>query len=175
MATLSSISASGNIQTGGILSTAQDYTPWYRIYHCADTDSTSICDPVYSCGYIHIRTPLPADSSSGVTYLPSMLEVMGFHTYSGDYTHYFKCIVNVDSGNSFTANMRINIGNETAGNRVYRSDNTYGGKRRVCFSMYKVSCCCAGWMWVRWRINSSFFNDYAWGVTAYSDGTTHRF
>jgi hypothetical protein len=80
MAVLSSLSVNGILQANSIVSSAQEYTPWVRMYHCADADSTSICNPVYSCGWLHVRTPLPA--TSVVQNLPSMLEVIGFHTYS---------------------------------------------------------------------------------------------
>jgi hypothetical protein len=141
------------------------------MYHCADADSTSICNPVYSCGWLHVRTPLPA--TSVVQNLPSMLEVIGFHTYSGDYTHYIKAIVNVDENDAFQANIRVNAGNSSP--RVYRSDSSYGGKRRVCIALPKIGCCCVGWFWVRWRMNAGYWNDYPYGITAYSDGTTNRF
>lgn len=175
MAVLTSLSSSGVIQASSIVNTAQDYTPWYRIYHCVDADSTSICNPTYSCGYCHVRTPIPADVNSGVTNIPSMLEVIGFHTYSGEYTHYFKAVVNVNENNGFTANVRVNLGNEDVAPRVYRSDNQYGGKNRVCFSMRKYGCCCVGWFWVRWRMNAGYYEDYPWGFSAYSDSTTNRY
>ncbi len=174
MAVLSSLSANGTLTASSIVNTAQDYTPWYRIYHCVDATDTSICNPVYSCGYSHVRTPLPADTN-GPTYIPTMLEVIGFHTYSGEYTHYFKSIINVDTSNNFQANTRINLGNEDVAPRVYRSDGTYGGKRRVCFAMRKYGCCCVGWFWVRWRMNAGYFDDYAWGHAAYNNSTTNVF
>lgn len=175
MATLSSTTVNGTLKAASIVNTAQDYTPWYRISHCLNSDSSSICDPIWSCGYIHVRTPLPADYNSGVTWTPSMLEVIGFHTYSGEYTHYFKAIVNVSDTNTFAANVRINLGNTDVAPRVYRSDSQYGGKNRVCFAMRKYPCCCVGWFWVRWRKNASFFDDYPWGLTAYTDTATNRF
>jgi hypothetical protein len=104
-----------------------------------------------------------------------MLEVIGFHTYSGEYTHYFKAIVNVDSGNGVQVNKRIDLGNEDVKARVYRSSSQYGGRNRWCFSMRKVGCCCVGWFWVRWRMNSGYFEDYPWATLAYSDGSSNRF
>lgn len=169
MAVLTDLSINGELRASSILNTGQDYTPWYRIYHCVDSTDTSICNPTYSCGYIHVRTPLPADYNSGVTHIPSLLEVMGFHTYSGEYTHYFKAVVNVDSGNNFQANKRIDIGNEDVKARVYRSSSQYGGKNRVCFSMRKYPCCCVGWFWVRWRMNAGFFEDYPWATLGHND------
>lgn len=173
MAVLTSLNSSGTVTASSINNTAQDYTPWYRIYHCVDASSTAICNPTYSCGWIHVRTPLPADYNSGITQIPSLLEVIGFHTYDGGYTHNFKAVVNVDSGNNFQANIRVNSGNTTP--RVYRSASQYGGRNRVCFSMPKVGCCCVGWFWTRWRMNAGYFDDYPWATAAYSDQTTNVF
>jgi hypothetical protein len=102
-----------------------------------------------------------------------MVEVIGYHTYGGEYTHYFKTIVNSDENNSFQANVRVNAGNSTP--RFYRSDSSYGGKTRVCFAMQKVGCCCNGWFWTRWRMNENFWNDYPYGITADGVSTTNMF
>lgn len=171
MAVLSSLSVTGILRANSISNNGQQYTPWIRHHHCADAESTSICNPTYSCGWMHVRTPLPADAN--VQNIPSMVEVIGYHTYSGEYIQYFKGIVNTDENDSFQANVRVNCGNTTP--RFYRSDSTHGGKRRVCFAMPKVGCCCNGWFWVRWRMNESFWNDYPWGIAAGANSTTNRF
>lgn len=162
MAVLTSTTVNGTLSaSGGILNSGQDFTPWYRIYHCADAPDTN---PAYAAGWIHVRTPLPAESSA-FSYIPSLLEVKGFHTYSGEHTHYWKAVVNVTDTNVFQANVRVNAGNTTGGPRVYRSNNTYGSYRRVCFAMQKIGCCCVGWFWVRWRMNSSWFTNHPWATT----------
>lgn len=164
---LSSISGTVSV-SGGIYPSVSDVTPWYRLYHCADGTDTS---PVWAGTWLHIRTPLPAtNAASGSGWNPSIVEVMGFHTYSGDWTHDFKAIIN-SSGYAdntwYGSQIRCNAGNDTATENlpfVYRSINQYGGYERVCIAVKKVGCCCVGWIWIRWWNNTNWFENYAWAT-----------
>jgi hypothetical protein len=179
MAILTTTSVNGIISaTGGVFPQGDGMTPWYRLYHCADATSTAICNPVFSCGWLHIRTPIPADAGSGefsgsptgtVGWNPSVLEVMGFHTYSGEHTHNFRAIVNTrgDGSNTFDVTIHSNVGSNSNPS-VYRSNSTYGGKRRVCIAVNKIGCCCVGWIWVRWRANTFARADHPWATGANS-------
>ena len=171
MANLTSSTVSGNINaTGGVYRQGGNQTPWYRLYHCADATSTSICNPTYSCGWFHIRTPLPAtNEAGGIGWNPNIVEVVGFHTYSGENTHDFRAIVN-NSGYAdnawFGSQIRSNQGNSSP--VVYQSTSNYGGLKRVCIAIPKSGCCCVGWVWVRWWNNSNYRADYAWAYGANS-------
>lgn len=171
MASLQPTTVNGVINaTGGVYRAGGNQTPWYRIQHCADATSTSICNPTYSCGWIHIRTPLPAtNEAGGIGWNPNIVEVVGFHSYSGEVTHDFKALVN-NSGDSnawFGNQIRSNQNNH-ANALVYQSTNNYGGLKRVCIALPKIGCCCQGWLWVRWWNNSGYRANFAWGVGANS-------
>jgi len=66
MATLQSMALGGNPLnvTGGIHQQGGGCTPWSRSYHCGDCPSTSDCNPTYSGGYLHYRTPIPCEGYS---------------------------------------------------------------------------------------------------------------
>lgn len=175
MASLQNLTVNGSITaTSGVYRAGGNQTPWYRIQHCADATSTSICNPTYSCGWIHIRTPLPAtNEASGIGWNPNIIEVVGFHSYDGNYTHDFKALVN-NSGyadNAWFGNqIRANQSNHST-MVVYQSSSAYGGYKRVCIALPKVGCCCQGWLWVRWWNNSGYRANYPWGVTANSSSS----
>jgi hypothetical protein len=124
---------------------------WVRISNCANgTDTT----PNYAGTWIHIRTPLPAtNAASGIGWNPSLIEVVGFHSYSGEYTWDYKAVTN-NSGyadnNWYGSQVRVNDSN-TNDIVVYKSQSQYGGYERVCIAQRKVGCCCVGWFWIRIR------------------------
>lgn len=171
MANLRLTTVSGNITAStGIYPSVSDVTPWYRLYHCADGTDTN---PAYAGGWLHIRTPLPATNAApGTGWNPSIIEVVGFHSYDGQWTHDFKAIVNSygDASNTWNGSqIRCNVGTDAPneilpGPYVYRSTNTYGSYPRVCIAVNKVGCCCVGWIWVRWWNNTGYRADYAWAT-----------
>jgi hypothetical protein len=168
MASLTESSVSGMLTTNGVHYPAgESMTEWYNIYHCTN-------DTLDSAQWVHVRTPVPADILGGVTYMPWLLEVKGYHTYGGESYHDWACVINVDAGDGFTANIRRDSG-YTSSPYVYRSTSLYGGTKRVCFSMRKQGCCCNGWFWVRWNINNGFRTNYAWGKIGTTSQTTAAF
>ena len=182
MATLQTTSVSGNITgVNHFISQNGGMTDWQKISHCANAQDTNECNPVYSCGYIHIRTPLPADASAtSIGWIPMCMEVVGYHTYSAERFHDFKAIINTtgDGNNTYyTPTIRSNRGNSVGGSIAapvfYRSNSTYGGYRRTCLVLPKIGCCCTGYIWIRWNVNYGYRTDYAWatigqaGTTAY--------
>ena len=69
----------------------------------------------------------------------------------------------------------VNTGNANSQPYVYRSDNTYGGSRRMCFAIGKISCCCTGNLWVRIWTNSGYRSAYPWATTTGDTNSTARF
>ena len=152
-----------------ILDQQSDKTEWYQMNHCIcpgdPAPAPSDCRGT-GLAYLHVRTPIPADASAGMGWNPYMLEVVGYHTYSGEKFHDFKAVVNTtgDGNNTFYGSyIRVNRGNAGSSPYVYRSANTYGGVRRMCFAVGKVSCCCTGNLWIKIWTNAGYRADYAWG------------
>jgi len=161
----------GITATGGLHMSGNAVSPWYRLYHCADAPDAS---PAYSASYLHVRTPFPIEWTLAGAFDPSILEVVGFHTYSGEYRHDFKATINVaSSSNNLTANVLSDTGNSYI--RIYASDNTYGGYKRLCFAVNKLGCCCVGWIWIRFWNKSNLWNHYAWATTGGATGTSNYF
>ena len=178
MASLQSISLGGNSLnvTGGIRQIGGGCTPWTRLYHCGDCPSTSDCNPTYSGGYLHIRTPIPAEGFTSIYSVPFIFELTAFHTYSGEYTHDFKYSMFVGAGGTFFVSPASNAGSYglTYEPYFYKSTNTYGEYKRICFSIQKVGCCCVGWVWMRWWGNATItnlWNHFAWGQTGAGNRT----
>jgi hypothetical protein len=164
MASLVTTSVSGTLKvTGELLRSGNtDITSWYKLYHCESSGTYS---------KIHVRTPLPADTSS-LGWQPSILEVYGHHTYGGDKVHDFKALLNVNGYNNDWYGSQIMRNDGYNSNPVvYRSTNTYGGKTRVCFSVNQASYCGNGWLFVRWWNNSAYYTDYAWAKTGSNSDT----
>ena len=142
------LTITGYVQQGG----NSNLTGWVKLSHCYDPYSR-----------LHVRTPLP---ESAISSTASILEVVGYHSYSGEKVHDFKALC-YGSG---TIESLIGTNNGYNTNPyVYLSTNTYGGTKRVCFSVDKITCCCTGYLWVRWWNNSSYFNDYAWATMGAND------
>lgn len=158
MATLTNTTVTnGTVNVSSIYSGSEGMTDWRNFYHCANSVDTTECNPTYSCGWIHVRTPIPAtNAASGIGWNPCMIEVVGYHSYSGQFFSDWKAVVN-NSGyaddNFYGSQVRVNTGNTQGsdGPVVYQSTNEYGGYKRVCFAMRKEGCCCNGWFWVRIR------------------------
>ena len=180
MAVLQATNVSGNITAnGGVFPQGNNHTGWYRMYHCVDADSTAECNPTYSCGWIHVRTPYPAtNAAGGIGWNPNIVECVGFHTYDGGWTHDFKAIVN-NSGYSdntwYGSQVRVNKGTDTGADApvIYQSTNTYGNYKRVCIAMRKVGCCCVGWFWIRFWNNVGYRIDYPWATAARNSNTAY--
>jgi len=178
MASLQSIALGGNPLnvTGGIFQQGGGCTPWTRLYHCGDCPSTADCNPTYSGGYLHIRTPIPCESYSSIRNVPFMFEIIAFHTYSGEYTSDFKFIINIDGSDNLESSGRVNAGSYGLSYEpyFYKSSSTYGGYKRLCFSVQKIGCCCVGWIWMRWWGDSTatnLWNHYSWGQTGAGNRT----
>lgn len=173
MASLTGSTISGaNLSINRMFSAAEGMTGWKSFYHCANAESTDECNPTYSCGWLHVRTPLPAtNAASGIGWNPTMIEVVGYHSYSGEYFSDWKAVIN-NSGYAdnawYGSQVRVNEGNVTGsdGPVVYQSTNSYGGYQRVCFAIRKMGCCCNGWFWVRIRGGGhiAYREDYPWAT-----------
>ena len=170
MATLQETTTT-SLEAPGIYIEGSGMTQWYKFYHCLDAENTSLCNPTYSCNWIHIRTPIPANATaSGIGWNPSMIQVIGFHTYSAELWHDYSFVINTTgdgNDNWYGSQIRVNKGN-TEAPVVYRSTNTYGGFQRVCITMRKYPCCCVGWYWVRFRNSGAagYRNNFAWAQLA---------
>jgi hypothetical protein len=149
-----------------------DVTRWYKLNHCQNATSTSICNPTYSCGYLHVRTPIPADNVA-MGWYPIIMEVVGQHTYSGEYTHDWKALLNTNGYDNswYGSQIRVNDSNHSSMN-VYRSASTYGSYTRVCFAIPKVGCCCTGALWVRFYNSTGWYDNYPWATAAYNNNST---
>jgi hypothetical protein len=134
-------------------------TDWYKLYHCDGSGTTRL----------HVRTPLGAEYSP-LGWNPAILEVHGYHTYDGEHVHDFKAVVNVNGYNNdwYGSQIKSNAGFQS-NPYVYRSNNQYGGVKRVCFAVDKMAGCQNGWLWVRWFNHSGWFNSYAWAVSSSYD------
>jgi len=169
MANLVTTTVNGNVSASTILDTQADTSEWYNISHCiCDGSANSDCIGT-GHAFLHVRTPWPTDNAAGVGWNPYMMEVIGYHTYSGEYFHDWTAVVNTtgDAGNTFYgSNIRINRSLSSSDPYVYASANTYGGYKRLCFSMRKMTCCCAGLFWVRMRQNGAggFRTQYPWAT-----------
>jgi hypothetical protein len=166
MAVLIDTTVTGNLTTNyGIRRTDADMSNWFQIFHCGDAPDAN---PPYSASFLHTRTPIPATLAGGlIANTPVTIEVAGYHTYSGEYTHNFKIIARVDSSDNFSYVIRGNVGtdNPATNIRVYRSDSVHGPAKRISFAMLKVGCCCNGWFWVRFRGYSSYAQSYPFATT----------
>lgn len=173
MATLQQTTINTGLKTTSFMrDTGSDISEWYKLSNC---DCHSGVDGRSDCvgnghPWLHVRTPWPADNTSISSWNPYIIEVVGFHSYSGEKFHDWKGVVNTDNNNNFYgANVRSNTGNDSA--HFYRSSNTYGGYRRLVVVVEKISCCCAGSLWIRARQNSGFRADYAWATKMWSSQT----
>lgn len=176
MASLQSISLGGNyISAGNIHQEGGGCTPWTRIWHCGDCPSTSDCNPTYSGGYLHLRTPIPCESYSAIRNVPFMIEITAFHTYSGELTTDCKAIINIDGSDNLESNVRVNVSYGLSFEPYfYKSSSSYGGYKRLCFSVQKIGCCCVGYLWVRWwggPTATSLWNNYSWGTVGAANRT----
>lgn len=175
MASLQSTTVNGLLTVTGntVRSGNSNITPWTQLYHCADADSTAECNPTYSCGWLHVRTPIPADNVA-MGWNPIILEVVGYHTYSGEYVEDFKALLNTNGYNNdwYGSQIKVNDSYQTTP-FVYRSTSTYGGYTRVCFAVQKIGCCCTGNLWVRWWNRSDLWQDYPWATTARNSNTAY--
>jgi hypothetical protein len=173
MATLTNLTVNGNL-TGAdyVRDINSDISEWQKISHCiCDGSAYSDCLGT-GYPYLHVRTPWSAEDFGGMGWNPYMFEVVGYHTYSGEYWHDFRAIVNTtgDGNNSFYGSqVRVNRGNANSSPVVYRSTNTYGGHRRLCFSVGKMSCCCTGYFWARAWTNAGGRTSYPWATFHKSD------
>jgi hypothetical protein len=180
MANLQATTVSGDVRGQSFLLDGQaDMSEWYQLNHCVcpSSDGTSDCIG-NGRAFLHVRTPIPADAPAGLGWNPYILEVVGYHTYSGEYFHDFKAVVNTtgDGNDSFYgSNIKTNKGNSGSNPYVYRSSSTYGGYRRLCFAVGKISCCCTGNLWVRWWTNSGYRSNYPWATETADTNSTQRF
>ena len=183
MATLSSSTVAGNVSGASyILDSSTDMSEWYKLSHCiCDGSAYSDClGTGYS--YLHVRTPLPTKIADGMGWNPYIIEVVGYHTYSAECFHDFKAIVNTNGYDDTFYGTQVRINRSGAGGLmtpasspyVYESASTYGGKKRLCFAVRKIACCCTGYIWVRWWTNAGKRTDYSW-ATFHSNSQTSYF
>ena len=169
MAILQNSTITGRLQiTGKLKQINSDVSNWQFLSHCADGTDT---DPVYAGGRLHVRTPIRADNTH-LGWNPVIMEVRGYHTYSGDTTHNFMALLNStgDSNNTWYGDQIRSDSGYNSLPLVYQSTNTYGGYKRVCFSVTKVGCCCTGHIWIRfWNNTSTAPYDYAWATEGRGD------
>lgn len=118
---------------------------------------------------LHIRTPLGAEQSA-LGWNPSIIEVVGHHSYNGEHVHDFKAVVNVNGYDNgwYGSQIRSNAGYQS-NPFIYRSTNQYGGTQRVCIAIDKELGCQNGWVWVRWFNNSGWHNSFAWATAGSND------
>lgn len=181
MASLQSTTLSGNL-TGAsyILDQNTDMSEWYKISHCIcpgdPAPAPSDCRGT-GLAYLHVRTPIPTKIADGMGWNPYILEVVGYHTYSGECFHDFKAVVNTNGYNDgfYGSYVRVDKSLSTSNPWVYESASTYGGKNRLCFAVRKVSCCCTGYIWIRWWTNAGKRTDYSWATWHSDSGTTAYF
>ena len=179
MANLRATSSTKTTVTGAVLPTQINSSEWVKLSHCVcpSSDGTSDCIG-NGRAFLHVRTPIPADATIGnIGWIPWMLEVTGYHTYSGERFHDFKAIVNTtgDGNNSFYGSqVRVNRGNGNSQPYVYRSNSTYGGYRRLCFAVGKISCCCTGYLWVRAWFQLTHRTAYPWATETADTNTALR-
>jgi hypothetical protein len=166
MANLQATTISGDLTSNfEVFDTTADISPWKKITHCvsnakgADNQGTGLA-------YIHVRTPISTENFSGLGWNPYIMEVTGYHTYSGERFHDWKAVVNTNNDNNgfYGSNIRVDKSLKPSDPYVYQSANTYGGARRLCFSMLKYSCCCTGYFWVRFWKNAGYRDDYPWAT-----------
>lgn len=169
MANLVTTTVNGNVSATTILDTQSDTSEWYKLGHCV-CDGSAYSDCLGTgYNYLHVRTPWPINSSAGMGWNPYILEVVGYHTYSGERFHDWVAVVNTNGYTEtgfYGSYVRINRSLTTSDPYVYASSNNYGGYQRMCFSMLKVSCCCTGFFWVRVRQNGAggYRTQYPWAT-----------
>lgn len=169
MANLRQTTAGKTTVTGAVLPSQINSSEWIKLSHCVcpAPDGTSDCIG-NGRPYLHVRTPIPADNAAGnIGWIPWLLEVTGYHTYSGERFHDFKAVVNNNGYDDsfYGSQVRVNRGNGNSQPYVYRSSSTYGGYRRLCFAVGKISCCCTGYLWVRAWYQLTHRISYPWATT----------
>lgn len=180
MATFRSTELNNLVASGAVLDSQSANSEWIKLSHCVcpAADGTSDCIG-NGRAFLHVRTPIPADATIGnIGWNPYILEVVGYHTYSGERFHDFKAVVNTtgDGNNSwYGSQVRVNSGNGNSQPFVYRSNSTYGGYRRLCFAVGKVSCCCTGYLWVKFWVQAGYRNHFPWATTTGDTNSTARF
>lgn len=146
-----------------VYSPSSGVTPWHMVYMCPSVTTTD---------WMHIRTPLPATNQSGGSgWNPSIVEVKGSHSYSGEFTYDFQAVINSSgdaANNWYGSQIRINRGNTDGVIRplpvVYKSTSTYSSYERVCIALPKIAGCYAGWSWIRWWNNTAILDTSAWAT-----------
>lgn len=164
MASLTDTTVSGDLTVNGwAYKSGPDLTPWKQMSHCPAATLSSQ-------GRLHIRTPLPADNAA-MGWNPIILEVVGYHSYSGEFVEDFKALLNTNGYDNSWYGSQIAVNDSLANSQpyIYRSTNTYGSYKRVCFSVSQLYCCCTGNIWIRWWNGSTWFEDYAWASTSAYD------
>jgi hypothetical protein len=176
MANLQATTVSGAISATSIIDTQTDSSGWYKLGHCV-CDGSSISDCLGTGHpWLHVRTPWPINSSAGMGWNPYMLRVVGYHTYSGECFHDWTAIINTNGSTEdgfYGSNIRIDRSLTDSSPYVYASTNTYGGYKRMCFSMRKLTCCCTGFFWVNVMQNGVSYRDqHPWATFHDASQTT---
>jgi hypothetical protein len=144
------------------------------------TGSTAAIYRTSSNGFLHVRTPIAADTSV-LGWDPVILEVLGdegvdSNNNLADIHHEFKALLNVNGGNNdWYGSQIMNNSGQNSNPFVYRSASTYGGKTRVCFAIPRKDPCANGNIWVRWWNKSNVHSDFAWATATSSSLTSSVF
>lgn len=165
MASLQDTTVNGLLTITGntVLTGNSNVSPWQQLSHCPTQYSVAN-------NRLHVRTPIPGGA---LGWNPFILEVVGYHSYSGEVFEDFKAVLNINGGQGapsgwYGSQIFSNNGTNTSP-YVYLSNNTYGGEYRVCFSTNMISCCCTGNIWARWYNGASYWDSYPWATASYSD------
>lgn len=181
MANLQATTVSGTLSANSILDTQTDSSGWIQLGHCiCPGDPAPAPSDCRGTGHawLHVRTPWPINSSAGMGWNPYMMQVVGYHSYSGECFHDWTAIINTNGYTEegfYGSNIRINrtVSGYASDPYVYASTNTYGGYKRMCFSMRKISCCCTGNFWVKVMQNGVSYRDqYPWATWHDASQTT---
>lgn len=154
MANLIETLANGALEVLGHTNlSSSDVTGWHKIEFTGGNNK-----------YMHVRTPLRADSTH-LGWNPCILQVTGHVGNSGQIRHDFKGLVNTngytqDDWSGSQIPVDVGTGSEPF---IYQSSNTYGGNKRVCFSVRQDVPNESGFLYIRWFNNWSAINDYPWG------------
>lgn len=165
MASLQGTTVNGLLTvTGQTVGTGNsNVAPWVQLSHCPTQYTVAN-------NRLHVRTPIPGNA---LGWNPFILEVVGYHSYSGEVFEDFKAVINVNGSQGspngwYGSQIFANNGTNTAP-YVYLSANTYGGEHRVCFSTNMITCCCTGNIWARWFNGAGYYNSFAWATASSND------
>ena len=165
MASLQATTVNGLLTiTGNTVSTGNsNISPWQQLSHCPTQSAVAN-------NRLHVRTPIPGNA---LNWNPFILEVHGYHSYSGEVVEDFKAVINCNgyqgSPNGWYGSQIFSSNGTNSQPYVYLSNSTFGGEHRVCFSTNMITCCCTGNIWARWMNGAGYWNSFAWSTISSND------